>query len=1345
MAAVLMSGTALIILVCCFLLVDSQSCASSCSCLGSYVDCSNKGLINIPNDIPPWATKLHLQKNAITEIRPDDLKGLIELQELDLSSNSLTTLNGSVFMDLTGLTTLKLDNNDLTQIPRFPMSLSVTKLTMANNHVGSISMSAMTGMAELTLLDLSSNDIFRIANGSFPRGSKLTHLNLNDNKIVAIDKGSMGNLTLLDTLKVNKNKLSELPVQVFQGMNRLKTLELMRNKIKVIKAMTFNRLESLTTLKLKRNQISLLNDAAFYELPELTNLHLDHNDISNITMNWLYGLKTLKQLSLGHNKIPKIDENAWKECERLEKLDLGHNRLGSLNRTSLLYLGHLQHLKLDHNHISSIHDGAFRHLPELTILELASNKIAEDANGAFQGLNSLRTLGLQDNSVRSIELHAFAGIPRLRHLNLTENNITDISENAFETLRELRELTFNSSRLLCDCSLAWLPGWLRGLGFQSSAVGTCFYPSLLKGASLHSVATADFTCNDADSPKPVIIESPKSMNGSKGQNMTLTCITAITGDANITVHWKKDSQKLPPSLSTLSASSDGRIKRFTSNLTLLALDDADAGRYQCLVANEFGKVLSQRAYVKVFVYPKFKQRPKDVTVKAGKPAELKCSATGQPTPVISWQKDGGVNFPAARERRMSVYPNDERFYILDSKVADEGVYSCFAKNDAGIVVTNATVTVLETPDFVRPMMEVKTSRRGETTVLQCMASGSPQPKLTWMKDDSQLVMTPRHFFTVNNQLLVIVDTQLSDAGVYACSMSNSLGMAKGSTQLQVLSASGELAQAGGGGFGLDDESTTTGIIIIAVVCCVVGTSLVWVIIIYQTRKRHQMYSGTPTDETTLPGEVPSSGYMSSDKEGSYSQGALGTYHFTSDYQMKESGYESSSGQFRVSGFHRPGEVDEDESPPPITLTAGDRLLRNIKSGHSASSLGDSDGDTMGSGHSTSSGQHSGSSNNPSSHSGHSPSPPLVVTTGDLDRNTSPAFPSPGSDDSRLVSVPLISKQHILPEPPRPILQTFHPTKMYSTVSATQRADYRELEAACRPPGRRRRHSDVDHSRYSDVEGRDPEAACLPPPLSHCPGCQHTWTPSAINSNSTHTPNYPPEIHQNNYSPCRLHDQVSVNSVNELDSVSVNKRYLIRDTKPSANPSARSIGSQTNEKKNRPPGYYEVCKTLRNNSYPGKGGSLDRESAYSRSRHNASTNCEECERLSDNVHPPPTHVPRVPTPTPCCCEALRDSRYCPSHSQQTRHTGHSSQPRTKVAPSPNPGSHQRHRMRVSRRHMERSRSSNSVREGPYHSYCDTPMHEDPVYPGYQPETCDFRLSSLCPDCQQSSQATTFPAH
>lgn len=93
-------------------------------------------------------------------------------------------------------------------------------------------------------------------------------------------------------------------------------------------------------------------------------------------------------------------------------------------------------------------------------------------------------------------------------------------------------------------------------------------------------------------------------------------------------------------------------------------------------------------------FPVFTLKPEDVTVKAGKPAELKCAATGQPTPEISWQKDGGDSFPAARERRMHVYPSDDRFYIMATSIADEGVYSCMARNEAGVITSNATVTVL---------------------------------------------------------------------------------------------------------------------------------------------------------------------------------------------------------------------------------------------------------------------------------------------------------------------------------------------------------------------------------------------------------------------------------------------------------------------------------------------------------------------------------------------------------------------------------------------------------------------------------------------------------------------------
>lgn len=47
--------------------------------------------------------------------------------------------------------------------------------------------------------------------------------------------------------------------------------------------------------------------------------------------------------------------------------------------------------------------------------------------------------------------------------------------------------------------------------------------------------------DNAEFPKPVILESPKSANGYKGENMTLSCIAAISGESQPKIYWKKDN------------------------------------------------------------------------------------------------------------------------------------------------------------------------------------------------------------------------------------------------------------------------------------------------------------------------------------------------------------------------------------------------------------------------------------------------------------------------------------------------------------------------------------------------------------------------------------------------------------------------------------------------------------------------------------------------------------------------------------------------------------------------------------------------------------------------------------
>jgi len=138
---------------------------------------------------------------------------------------------------------------------------------------------------------------------------------------------------------------------------------------------------------------------------------------------------------------------------------------------------------------------------------------------------------------------------------------------------------------------------------------------------------------------------------------------------------------------------------------------------------------------------------------------------------------------------------------------------------------------------MRPL-EDRTVARGETAVLQCIAGGSPAPRLNWTKDDGPLLLTERHFFAAANQLLIIVDAGPADAGKYTCIMSNTLGTERGHIYLGVSpSPNCDI------GMGYDQDGwTTVGIVVIVVVCCVVGTSLVWVIVIYHMRRRSEDYS-----------------------------------------------------------------------------------------------------------------------------------------------------------------------------------------------------------------------------------------------------------------------------------------------------------------------------------------------------------------------------------------------------------------------------------------------------------------------------------------------------------------------
>ncbi|XP_014113659.1 PREDICTED: leucine-rich repeats and immunoglobulin-like domains protein 2 isoform X3 [Pseudopodoces humilis] len=798
--------------------------------------------------------------------------------------------------------------NELSEIPYFGETTSnITLLSLVHNTIPEINAEQLQVYLSLENLDLSSNLISEIKASSFPR-MQLKYLNLSNNRITTLEAGCLDNLSSsLMVIKLNRNRISMIPPKIFR-LPHVQFLELKRNRIKIVESLTFQGLESLKSLKMQRNGISRLMDGAFFGLGNIEELELEHNNLTEVNKGWLYGLRTLQQLYVSQNAITRISPDAWEFCQRLAELDLSYNQLTRLKESAFVGLGFLEKLNLGDNHINHIADGVFRGLTNLQTLDLRNNEISwaiEDANEAFVGLTRLDKLILQGNQIKTITKKAFSGLEGLEYLDLSNNAIMSIQENAFAQA-QLKELVLNTSSLLCDCQLKWLPQWLSESHLLQAVSVSCAHPEWLAGQSLLSVDPDDFVCDNF--PKPQIRVHPETTVALRGTNVTLMCAAVSSSDSPMATAWRKDSEVLYDAEVENFAryqQQSGEVLEYTTVLHLFNVNFTDEGKYQCIVTNHFGSNYSNKAKLTVNELPSFLKTPMDLTIRTGAMARLECAAEGHPPPQISWQKDGGTDFPAARERRMHVMPEDDVFFIANVKMEDMGIYSCMAQNIAGGLSANATLTVLalvrhiwsavsssgllrtrgmqsswskssrsyrddevtgasflqgnETPSFMRPL-EDRTVTRGETAVLQCIAGGSPAPRLNWTKDDGPLTVTERHFFAAANQLLIIVDAGLEDAGKYTCIMSNTLGTERGHIYLNVL-ASPNCDSSQSAIVNEEDGWTTVGIVIIVVVCCVVGTSLVWVIVIYHMRRKNEDYSITNTEEMNLPADIPS--YLSS--------------------------------------------------------------------------------------------------------------------------------------------------------------------------------------------------------------------------------------------------------------------------------------------------------------------------------------------------------------------------------------------------------------------------------------------------------------------------------------------------
>uniref|UniRef100_A0A8C9TK23 Immunoglobulin superfamily member 10 n=1 Tax=Scleropages formosus TaxID=113540 RepID=A0A8C9TK23_SCLFO len=286
-------------------------------------------------------------------------------------------------------------------------------------------------------------------------------------------------------------------------------------------------------------------------------------------------------------------------------------------------------------------------------------------------------------------------------------------------------------------------------------------------------------------PPGILEEKRQYVIGEAGQSVSLPC--SAQGSPQPTVHWVLlDGTVIRP------------LQDIRANVSLLAngtlllkdLSDSEGGTYECIATSSTG---SERRVVTLSVkqtalVPRIVEASQRWTeIGYGQQLLLNCSAVGEPKPVILWKLPSKV--VVDRWHRMGA-----RIHILDNGTLtisslsekDAGDYLCIARNKMGDDLQLMKVSVSMKPAKIETkLFDKKRVPYGDDLKVDCRASGTPVPEISWGLPDGTLVNSAlqaddgkghtRRYVLFNNGTLYFNNVGMEEEGDYTCYAENTVG------------------------------------------------------------------------------------------------------------------------------------------------------------------------------------------------------------------------------------------------------------------------------------------------------------------------------------------------------------------------------------------------------------------------------------------------------------------------------------------------------------------------------------------------------------------------------------------
>ncbi|KAH7953228.1 hypothetical protein HPB49_006296 [Dermacentor silvarum] len=292
-------------------------------------------------------------------------------------------------------------------------------------------------------------------------------------------------------------------------------------------------------------------------------------------------------------------------------------------------------------------------------------------------------------------------------------------------------------------------------------------------------------------PNASVVVLPEEARVELGRAVTFNCSARGFRGAVASTWWVHDGAPLKANPPRVALRSDDQRLHIASVLR------EDAGIYQCFVrygdatAQASAQLRLREVHSKRSVQNRVSRRwngqnsylksrketPPELKavftrklVDPGERFSLRCVASGNPLPRVTWALDGGMVGESHRVHYGDFVSSagDVISYVnVTSATRDDGgLYRCEASNDLGTAWHDDRIDV-RGPPRVRPMANL-TVTSGTTLVYHCPYTGHPAPKVTWSRGGRDLPHNERQRAFENGTIVITDVTREADEGVYTC-------------------------------------------------------------------------------------------------------------------------------------------------------------------------------------------------------------------------------------------------------------------------------------------------------------------------------------------------------------------------------------------------------------------------------------------------------------------------------------------------------------------------------------------------------------------------------------------------